>query len=52
MDFYSLDKELVMDKMNTDISVGFTGSQIKSRIKEYGHNEFEKQPYESIFKKY
>lgn len=51
MDFYSLDKELVMDKMNTDISVGLTDSQVKSRTKEYGYNEFEKQPYESIFKK-
>lgn len=51
MDFYRLDKELVMDKMNTDISVGLTNSQVKSRIKDYGYNEFEKQSHEGILKK-
>ncbi|MDR1627349.1 MAG: cation-translocating P-type ATPase [Oscillospiraceae bacterium] len=51
MDFYKLSKEAVADKMDTDVFAGLTDSQVKSRVKKFGYNEFEKQVPESVFKK-
>jgi calcium-translocating P-type ATPase len=51
MDFYRLDEEAVVNKMGTNVSTGLTDSQVKSRVKKYGYNEFKKQPPESVFKK-